>query len=114
MTPEQIETVRAWIVDLRSGNFAQISGCMRRERRRGEVEGFCCLGVLAERKLPRAALGYELPTYTDENVWRGRFIKSNCSSAKRRASPTWTRRCYITSNAPTNGRSAPTLALNSF
>lgn len=44
MTPEQVETLKAWVKALRSGEYRQAKGYLKSN------EGYCCLGVLAEVK----------------------------------------------------------------
>jgi hypothetical protein len=39
------EAKQQWVTELRSGNYQQTNGYLRRN---GEHEGYCCLGVLCE------------------------------------------------------------------
>lgn len=45
MTNEQIDN---WIAALRSGNYTQTTGSLRRVGHVEHPDGYCCLGVLAE------------------------------------------------------------------
>jgi hypothetical protein len=49
----QLDVIRKWVDALRSGNYQQAKGYLKRKRQDGSV-GFCCLGVLGDIVSPSA------------------------------------------------------------
>ena len=63
-----VEFVRGWVEDLRSGEYLQGTGRLRRKMRRGDkiVDEFCCLGVFCDRFAKQHEIEWEGPTFMRE------------------------------------------------